>query len=243
MITLSLYFINNCISLLQDNAVYSASSSTDSKQSHERCGKILPVLQETEEIIMLGGPKHNSYINTKNRSNISNKRKSLNNVDSIIESVVKDTSGLQTGVNLINNSNITSPASKTVSNGPGRFFVSNTYAQTEPFPETAQKFKKVSLNSVISTFGSKDEKNNLGLLTVSTSPVQSLHTRLNDIMSTVIHQVTQECSVATVDLFDGFSLEKLLCPGCCKKLNGSKVVSTETPKYREATSACRAVAR
>ena len=192
---------------------------------------------------MLGGPKNNSYIDTKNRSNISNKRKSLNHVDSIIEFVVKDTSGLQTGVNLINNSNITSPASKTVSNGPGRFFASNTYAQTEPFPETVQKSKKVSLNSVNSTSGSKDEKKNLGLLNVSISPVQSLHTRLNDIMSTVIHQVTQECSVATVDLFDGFSLEKLLCPGCCKKLNGSKVVSTETPKSRETTNACRLVAR
>ena len=188
---------------------------------------------------MLGGPKNNSYIDTINRSNISNKKKCLNNIDSIIEFVVKDTSGLQTGVNLINNSNLTSPASKTVSNGPGRFFASNTYTQTEPFPETAQKSKKVSLNSVLSTSGSKDEKKDLGLLSVSTSPVQSLHTRLNDIMSTVIHQVTQECSVATVDLFDGFSLEKLLCPGCCKKLNGSKVVSPETPESREKTNACR----
>ena len=192
---------------------------------------------------MLGGPKNNSYIDTKNRSNLSNKKKSLNNVDSIIEFVVKDTSGLQTGVNLTNESNITLTASKTVSNGPGRGFASNRYAQTEHFPETVQKSKKVSSNSVTSTSGSKDEKKNLGLLTVSTSSVQSLHTRLNDIMSTVIHQVTQECSVATVDLFDGFSLEKLLCPGCCKKLNGSKEVKTETPKSRETTNACRSVAR
>ena len=120
---------------MQDNAVNSASSSTDSKQSHERYGKILPVLQETEEIIMLGGSKNNSYIDTTNRSNISNKRKCLNNVDSIIEFVVKDTSGLQTGANLINNSNLISPASKTVSNGPGRFFASSPpLGPLEEFP-------------------------------------------------------------------------------------------------------------
>ena len=199
------------------------------KRGDECCGKIIPVLEETEELIMLGGLKSNCSNNLKEKVESVNHRtnyNSTNNIDDVIESVVRDVSGAKTGVEitkLITGSIIPITAQSTsVPNSPEK---TNLVAKPAP----ASKKKYVQLSSTVKSMSSDDCHKNIShqYSTSSSCSAQSFHSRISDTISSVINDVYLDCSVATVDLFYGSPLKNLVCMGCLRTFNCKNVLPSD----------------
>ena len=208
------------------------------RRSYERCGEILPVLEETEEIIMLGGAKEDwsKATNKQGQSLISNARKSvMSNVDDVIESVVKDVSGVKTGGKSLDTLKISSSSSKIKSPTSTRVTkITNLPAKTnfvaKPAPASKKKFLQSLPNCTSKLDVALKEILEQDTTLISSQPITSSHNRINDVISTVINDVYVECSVATVDLFHDSPLEKLVCMGCLRNFNGQNMLPSDKAK-------------
>ena len=204
------------------------------KRGNECCGKIIPVLEETEELIMLGGEKADCSNNSKKKAESVNHRTNYaitNNIDKVIESVVKDVSGAKTGVEitkLITGSLLPrqrmpiTAKTKSVPNSPEK-----TNLVAKPAPASKKKF--VQLSSTVKSKLSADSEKHLSHqnTTPSSYSLQSFDSRINDIVSSVNNDVYLDCSVASLDLFYGSPLKNLVCMGCLRSFNCKPVLPSD----------------
>jgi hypothetical protein len=188
------------------------------------------VLQETEEIVILGGEKGNYHkiSNVRPQSDHSDKNDNgMNNVDKAIDRVVNDHSGLETGFNIIS-SRIGPLAMQRNSITPNKCLQQNGAKKVLVKPAPASKKKLANLESTPEN-GDAVEKSVKRQNALYPKTIES-HIRINDTISSVIHETYTECSVATMDLFHDSPLENLFCMGCFRKFNRQKVLSLDRSK-------------
>ena len=172
------------------------------------------MLQETEEIIILGGEKENyrKIANNTPQSIESDKNgTAMNNVDKVIELVVNDHSGLKTGHNKVTSRNGTLTMQQH-SITPKRRLQINSAKNVLVKPAPASKKKLVNLEG---TPENRDavQRSVKRQNALYPKAIQS-HIRINETISAVIHETYTECSVDTMDLFHNSPLENLICLGC-----------------------------
>ena len=187
------------------------------------------MLQETEEIIILGGEKENYHkiANITPQSDDSDKNSNvMNNVDKAIECVVNDHSGLETGLNIgsMRNGGLGNQQNSITSK---RCLKQNGAKKVVVKPAPASKKKLLNLEDTPENIEDKQSAKRQNLFYPKT--IES-HIRINDTISRCIHEAYSECSVATMDLFQNSPLENLFCMGCFRKFNVQNVLSIDRSK-------------
>ena len=168
------------------------------------------MLQETEEVIILGGKKEERSMQkstNKVKKCISKNRDSvMKNVDNIIDAVAKDVSGTETGIDIVHRI-------REVSLSPW----------SSPYKNSPPKHKVMCANKILSKSNSLSKP----APACKKKIMHPSHIKIDDVISSVINNVSSECSVAAVDLFCDSPLKNLVCMGCLRHFNGKNLLANE----------------
>ena len=192
-------------------------------------GEVLSLTKATEEIIILGGGKSDDCSRTeetnKKQPESKSKQTILTNVDDIIDTVVKDTSGKKTGIEISSHIAITSStqASILTKKSAGQPLTSLV---SKPAPASKKIYYIQNVLVDEATVGRRVmEKSYIS------KEASSCYNSVDDVINAVAKNVVSKCSVATVDLFKDSPLTNLVCMGCLRHFNSPSKANVDSEKH------------